>query len=201
MIFVLFFMFRDGATMANHGQSLIPLRLQNKEQLSERIHETVKGLARGLFLTSLIQGALATVGYLIVGAEGAFLLGALTAAAGLFPVVGTLGVSIPAAIFFLLKGSYPKGLFLLFWGLIVVVGIVDTLVRPYLIGKKFKLPLFAWFFSLWGGVEVWGAKGIILGPLLVAIAPSLLDIYRQRYLRQPPVAEKDITCGRLPYMT
>jgi predicted PurR-regulated permease PerM len=183
MLFALFFMFRDGKTLSRAVQNLIPLRQENKEQLTARIHDIAIGLARGLILTSLIQGLVATAGYLIVGADGAVLLGVLTALSGLVPVIGTLGIWVPASAFYFLKGSFMKGTFLLIWGSVVIVGLMDTLVRPYLVGKTLKLPLFALFLALVGGVEVWGGKGIILGPLVIAIAPVLLEIYRHRYLR------------------
>ena len=135
------------------------------------------------FLPSLIQGVLATIGYWIIGVDGAILLGALTALMGLLPLVGTFGIWVPTAVFFILKGSLGKGIFLFAWGALVIVGMTDTIIRPYLVGKKAELPLFVLFFALLGGAEVWGAKGILLGPLLAAVAPVLLKMYQQRFLR------------------
>ena len=191
MLFALFFMFHDGEKFTQYLFALMPIRSKDKEHLSARIHDTVIGIARGLFLTSLVQGVVSTIGYLIVGVHGSVLLGALTAVMGLLPVVGTFGIWVPTGIFFLIQGSYLKGTFLLLWGMFVVVGLVDTLIRPYLVGKKAQLPMYALFFALLGGVEVWGTKGIILGPLIVAIAPVLLDMYQQRYLRGFDVIEQN----------
>jgi predicted PurR-regulated permease PerM len=128
--------------------------------------------------------------YLAVGIEGAVLLGALTAFFGLVPGVGTLGIWVPAAIFLLAKGLYWRSAFVLVWGAFIVVGLIDSMLRPYLIGKRVELPLFVLFFALLGGVAVWGAKGIIIGPILVAITPVLLDIYRDRYLHGPDMRPK-----------
>jgi predicted PurR-regulated permease PerM len=69
-----------------------------------------------------------------------------------------------------------------------VVGLVDAFVRPYLVGKKAQLPSFLLFFALLGGVEVWGPIGLVLGPLIAAIAPILLDMYRQRFSREEDAA-------------
>ncbi len=111
MLFTLFFLFRDGERMWTGLQHLLPIRHEHKEELAARIRDAMTGIARGLFLTSLAQGVAATVGYLIVGTEGAVLLGALTAVAGLFPLVGTFAIWVPAGLFFLLKGLYVKGIF------------------------------------------------------------------------------------------
>ena len=183
MLVTLFFLFREGPEWYAYIHDLIPLNRTDKEHLIDKIHDTVVGVSRGWLFTSLIQGVAATLSYLVVGIEGAVLLGVLTAVLGLLPVVGTFGVWVPVGIFLLVNGSYWKGAFVLGWGAIVVVGLIDTIVRPYLVGKRAELPFLTLFFALLGGVEVWGAKGIIIGPLLVANAPILLQMYRDRYLR------------------
>jgi hypothetical protein len=114
---------------------------------------------------------------------------------------------VPVAIFLLAKGMFWKGAFVLVWGALVVVGLIDSVARPYLIGRRLELPLFVLFFALLGGVIVWGAKGIIIGPILVGIAPVLLDIYRDRYSRSPEMKPEDhavkvkIACSLLIVMS
>jgi len=189
MLFISFFMFRDGHKWLNYIATIVPLRRRETEELMSRIQIVVVSLGRGLFLTSLIQGVLSTVGYVIVGADGAVLLGTLTALMGLLPVIGTFGIWVPTGLFFILKGSYAKGVFLLLWGVLVVVGLVDVIVRPYLVGRRAHLPLFILFFALMGGAEVWGAKGLILGPLIASLAPLLLGMYRDRFSRQTSYKE------------
>jgi len=183
MLFTLFFLFRDGEKWFGYIHDLIPMNKSEKKQLITRIQDTVIGVSRGWLLTSLIQGVTATLVYLVVGLARAVLLGALTALFGLVPGVGTLVIWVPVGIYLLIKGMYWKGIFVLGCGAFMVVGLIDSVLRPYLIGKRVELPLFALFFALLGGIAVWGAKGVIIGPLLVAIAPVLLEIYRDRYLR------------------
>jgi predicted PurR-regulated permease PerM len=190
MLFTLFFLFRDGDKWFGYIHDLIPLNRSDKEHLMARIHDTVIGVSRGWLLTGLIQGVTATLGYLAVGLEGAVLYGALTAFFGLVPGVGTIGIWIPIAIFLAAKGLYWRSVFILVWGAFIIVGLIDSVVRPYLIGKRVELPLFVLFFALLGGVAVWGPKGIIIGPILVGIAPVLLEIYRDRYLRKPEMKPK-----------
>src|SRR5207237_9504509 len=96
--------------------------------------------------------------------------------------VGTFGAWAPIGLVYLFKGAVWKGVFILVWGAVVVVGAIDTLVRPYLMGRGGHIPLVFLFFALLGGIEVFGAKGIVIGPLLVEITPVLLDIYRDGLL-------------------
>jgi predicted PurR-regulated permease PerM len=184
MALTLFFVFRDGVKMSITFQSYIPLPADVKVQLAERINGTVVGILRGMFLTSLVQGLVASVGYLIIGVPAVALLGFLTALAGLIPSVGTSIVWLPLAGVYFLQDSFSKGIFLLAWGGIIV-GLVDNFLRPYFMKGNADLPFLAMFFAILGGVQVWGFKGLVLGPLLMAIAPVLLHAYRRRYLNHP----------------
>jgi len=183
MFFALFFLFRDGDRWFTYIHDLIPMNRSDKEHLMVRFRDTVIGVSRGWLLTGLLQGVTAMFIYFVVGIEGAVLLGALTAFLGLIPGVGTVAIWVPVALALLAKGMYWKSLVVLAWGALVVVGFIDFIARPYLIGKRVELPLSVLFFALLGGILVWGSKGIIIGPILVGLTPVLLDIYRERYLR------------------
>jgi predicted PurR-regulated permease PerM len=181
MLFALFFFFRDGTHFTRRFADLFPLPAHDTQGVIQKTQDIVTGVVRGWFLTSLVQGTLATLGYFIIHLNGAILLGMMTAMIGLLPVVGTIGVWVPVALFLFAKGSIGEGLFVLLWGAFIVVGLIDTWVRPYLIGQRVELPLFPLFFALLGGVEAFGIQGVVLGPWLMAITPLLLDIYHRRY--------------------
>lgn len=181
MLFTLFFCFRDGPSFLDWLTRMLPLAVRDTRLLFHKTEGIVSGVVRGWFLTSLVQGVLATIGYWIIHLEGAVLLGVLTAAIGLLPVVGTFGVWIPIVIYLFVKGMVGKAVFMLLWGALVVVALIDTWVRPYLIGQRVDLGLFALFFALLGGVEAFGIKGVILGPWLMAITPVLLEMYYAHY--------------------
>jgi predicted PurR-regulated permease PerM len=183
MIFTLFFVFRDGIKMSLVFQKYLPLHADVKAELVQNIHDTVVGILQGMFLTSFAQGLVAAIGYLIVGAPAVVLLGFLTALTGLIPSVGTALIWLPMAISYLLKDNYFEGIFLLSWG-ILVVGLIDNLLRPYLMRGKGEMPFLAMFFAILGGIHVWGFKGLVLGPLIIAIAPVLLHAYQRRFLQR-----------------
>jgi predicted PurR-regulated permease PerM len=181
MLLTLFFVFRDGDRMHDRFMSYIPLNDDLKAELSDRSHSTITGVLRGWFLTSLAQGLAAGIGYFIVGAPAAALLATLTAFTGLIPSIGTALVWLPLSIFYLSTHEIFKGVFLMVWGTLIV-GLLDNFLRPYLVHDKADLPFLALFFAILGGLDAWGFKGAILGPLLIAIAPLLLNAYRNRYL-------------------
>jgi predicted PurR-regulated permease PerM len=181
MMFTLFFIFRDGERMAHGFLSYLPLQQHLKADLSEKLHGTVIGVIRGWFLTSIIQGITAAVGYFIVGAPAVALFGVLTAITGLIPSVGTALVWLPIAVVYLMKGIMWKGVFLIVWG-ILIVGFLDNFLRPYLMKNKAEMPFLALFLAILGGIEVWGMLGIVAGPLLLAITPLFAEAYRHRFL-------------------
>jgi len=195
-LFILFFIFRDGEALLEHIDRLLPLDAASKERINVKLRLTVVGVVRGSFLIALIQGATATVGFLLVGAKAAFVLGFLTALATFIPGVGSATVLLPVTLFYLFTGSYLRAAFLFAWA-VLLVGLVDNLLRPYVVGSKADMPFFWLFFSLLGGIEVFGPLGILLGPLIVSLVPILLDIYEQRYLnRRNAGAERTAPGGR-----
>jgi len=180
-LFVLFFVFRDGEALMARLTELLPLDIKSKGEIVQKLKLTVFGVMRGTFLTALLQGACATIGFLIVQTEGAILLGVMTAFATLIPSVGTAFVWIPVALIYFLTGHIVKGIFVVAWG-ILVVGILDNIVRPYIVGSKADMPFLWLFLGILGGLEVFGLLGLLLGPIIVGIIPVLSEIYEQRYM-------------------
>lgn len=186
-IFVLFFVFRDGPAFYSRFEMYLPLREEQKEECKERGIDMISGVIRGWFLGAVIQGAVAGIGYLIVGIKSWFLLTFLTILVGILPAVGTALVWVPLGVSALMRGDTWRGVFLLVWG-VGIVSLIDNVLRPYLAGKKSDVPFLYLMLALLGGIAVWGIKGIILGPTLVAIAPVIFEIYRKRYTSpvEPP---------------
>jgi predicted PurR-regulated permease PerM len=189
MLFSLFFIFRNGPEMYRAVERHIPLRPELREQIGLQLHGTIMGVIRGWFVTAAIQGLTACVGYLIAGVPAAVLLGVLTAITGIIPSIGTALVWLPVGLSYFFQHSYGRGSFLLAWG-ILVVGLIDNFLRPYLVGSRAELPFLALFFALLGGIELWGAKGIFFGPLLMSMTPPLLAEYRRRFLPPPLMPEE-----------
>ena len=181
MAVALFFIFRDGETLYRKTENYLPLDADCKIQLREKVILTTQSILRGWFLTAFVQGLAASIGYFAVGLHGVVLLGFLTALTGLLPAVGTALVWVPVSIALWIHGRTEAAVFMLAWGTITI-SLIDAFLRPYWMGHKTQIPFIYLFFALLGGVEIWGFKGIWVGPILVGIAPILLDVYRHRFL-------------------
>jgi predicted PurR-regulated permease PerM len=128
---------------------------------------------------------------MILGVPGAVLWGAVTFITALVPVLGTFLVWAPIALYLAVTGSLAKALFLVIWGALVV-GSVDNLLYPYLVGDKLRLHTVPTFFSVLGGIGLFGPSGLILGPMALAITIALIDVWWQR-LQHGEAAEEAIS--------
>ena len=180
MVVALFFVFRDGEKMYIRFQDYLPLSDSQKTASRERICDMVTGVVRGWLLCAVAQGVLATVAYGLAGVKGWILFGCLTMLAGLLPVVGTALVWVPLALIQLTGGHVGSGIFLALWG-VFVVSLVDNFLRPYFMGHRSNIPFIFLFFALLGGLELWGLKGLLLGPILVALAPVIFEGVKNRH--------------------
>jgi len=173
----LFFAFRDGERVMRWAVSLVPMRATHKEIVAKRVYETFRAVVVGSLLTAFAQGALALIGFLIAGVRLPVLLGIATALAAMLG--SSIFVTLPVAIS-VWRESTAMGIFLLVWAL-VVVGVIDNFLKPVLIGSRAKMPFILIFFSIVGGVKLYGFLGFILGPMLVASFLSFVKIYQEEY--------------------
>jgi predicted PurR-regulated permease PerM len=173
------FMLRHWATIALRAEDIMPLRPRHTRALLEEFQRVGRTTLLGTVLTGLAQGALAAVGYWITGVPEAAFLGAATAVASLVPGVGTLLVWVPAGLFLIGSGHAAMGVLELVWASLVVVGVSDYVIRPRLVGGHGTMPALLTFAALFGGVEVFGLVGLILGPLIMSVSFAVLRIFAQ----------------------
>lgn len=154
-----------------------PLPREHMLRFGAAFAETGRGLFIGVGVTALLQGVIATIGYVVIGVPQALVLGLLTAVAALIPSFGTGLVWVPVTAALFLAGRNGAGVALLVVG--CVVSIVDNLVRPWLSRYgHLQLPTFVVLVAMLGGIGVFGAWGVLLGPLLVRLAVEALAIWR-----------------------
>lgn len=180
MVFALFFLFRDGQYFFRWAKELVPMEKKHQDQVFGQIYLTVTAVVRGVFLVAAAQAGVATVGYFIVGAPSALLLGFATMFAAIIPFVGAGVIWLPVGIYYLVQGVTWKAVFLLLWGFLAV-STVDNFLRPFIIGYRTKLPMIFLFFGILGGLKMYGPMGIFLGPLVVALLMAFIKIYREEY--------------------
>ncbi len=178
-LFVLFFLYRDYRHAVRSLRRLLPLSNEEADKMFERVGSTIAATVNGSLTVALVQAILAGVVYLLLGVPGAVLWGSVTFLMALVPVLGTFLVWSPIALWLALTGSLAKAAFLIGWGGLVV-GSVDNFLYPYLVGGKLRLHTVPTFFSVLGGISLFGPAGLILGPMAIAIAIALFDVWFRR---------------------
>ncbi len=179
MLFTLFYLFRDGDYFVEGIKGLLPVPQEEADRIVEKVQQVIEATLYGSILTALAQGGLALIIYLILGVNSPFLLGLLTALASFIPLVGTALVWLPVVVYFLFSGAYVKAVVLLAYGSLFISQI-DSLIRPYFIGGRTEIHNLFIFFSILGGLKIFGFLGVFLGPILVALTISVIEIYRTK---------------------
>ena len=179
MLFVLFFLYRDRDKALNALRSLLPLSAEETNHMGARIEGTILAIVNGSILVASVQALLAGVMYLVLGISVPVIWGCATFIVALIPIFGTVMVWGPLAVFLALSGSWVKAIILVIWG-VVVVSSIDNLLYPYLVGDRLRLHTVPTFFAILGGIQLFGPAGLILGPVAVAVALGLLDVWRIR---------------------
>ena len=172
-----FFVLRHRAELLERAERMLPLHPMHTRVVLAEFQKVGKEVFIGTMLTGLVQGFLGGVGYAIGGVPEAPLLAALTAMCSLVPAIGTLLVWVPVAVGLIATGQVATGIFELAWGALVVGVMSDYVIRPRLVGGGGHVPTLLTFISLFGGVRVFGVLGLIVGPVIAAVALALLRTY------------------------
>jgi len=176
MLYLLFFLLRDGRTLAERIREAIPLRGEQKAALFARFADVVRATVKGGILVAMAQGTLGGIAFWFLGIHAALLWAVLMAFLSLIPAIGATLVWLPVAIYFLATGAIWQGIGLILYG-VLVIGLVDNLLRPFLVGKGSKLPDYVVLISTLGGIEVFGLNGFVVGPLIAAMFMVSWEIF------------------------
>ncbi|MEL4424498.1 AI-2E family transporter [Shewanella indica] len=179
MLFVLFFFLRDNEQIITSLRHVIPLSRSQEDKILDEVEKVAKSAVLGSFLTALAQGLAGGIAMAIVGLPGLF-LGCMMAFASFIPVVGTALIWVPAALYLALTGDWGWGLFLCAWG-ILVVGSIDNFLRPILMQGSAGMSTLLIFFSLLGGLQLFGLIGLIYGPIIFAVTLVLFHLYEEEF--------------------
>ncbi|HLM01589.1 MAG TPA: AI-2E family transporter [Pyrinomonadaceae bacterium] len=178
-LFTLFYFLRDKRLIIKTIKSFVPLSQSETDKMFSRLGNTIYATIYGTFAVSLIQGILGGLMFWLLGIPAPVLWGTVMFLASLIPVLGSPVVWIPASIYLALTGDWGKALILAGWGLFVI-GSVDNLLYPILVGDTLRLHPLIIFFSVIGGLALIGAAGLVLGPVAVVVTNLLVEVWRQR---------------------
>lgn len=188
LLFVLFFIYKDGDRFQRRLLSLVTLPGGHLSELVDSVINVLHAVIFGIFLTCFVQGVLSGIGYWLAGLTSPVLLGVMTAVSALVPAVGTALIWVPAAVYLFFKAGILKGLFMLGWGLLAV-STADNLVRPIFISGRGHISFLVVVLGLFGGVVAFGFIGIILGPIILSLFLTVLEIYLKRTVPEKEGAE------------
>ena len=175
-ILVMFYLFRDGKTMVARLRELLPFMPEQRELMLTETEDLIFASVMSTAAGSLVQGLLGGLSFAAAGIGAPIFWGVMIAFASLIPAIGSALIWIPAAVTLMATGHITRGLVLLaFYG--VVIGAVDYVLRPWLISGRSEMGQLLIFISVLGGVKVFGLLGIVLGPIIVALMASLLELY------------------------
>lgn len=168
MLYVVFFLFRDGEKLTRGIGRAIPLHPQHTERLMRQFATVVRATVKGNIVVALVQGALGGLAFFVLGLPGAVLWGAVMALLSLLPAIGAVLVWGPVAAYYFFTGEILQGIGLTIWGG-VVIGLVDNLLRPILVGKDTRMPDYLVLVATLGGIVVFGLNGFVIGPVIAAV--------------------------------
>ena len=177
IIFTIYYLFRDGDAIRDALRGLLPLEAEQSHEIFARTRDVIGASVYGVLIIAVIQGALGGLAFWALGLPSALLWAVVMTFLSLIPVAGAFVVWVPAALYLALTGAYVKAALLTAWGALVV-GSADNFLRPKLVGEKTRLHELLIFFSVLGGLQVFGVLGLVLGPVVVAVTLALIDVFR-----------------------
>ncbi|TAN42463.1 MAG: AI-2E family transporter [Nitrospirae bacterium] len=177
MLFTVFFLFRDGTRLADWVRDWLPFPDEQKDRLFGQTKDLIVSTIYGGVVVALSQGILGGIAFAIFGIGAPVLWGSVMALCSFLPAIGTALVWAPASLFLFIQGAYLKALGLVLVG-VFVIGMVDNILRPLIIGSRIKMPAIIIFFAVMGGIKFFGLLGLILGPLVFTLFISIFGILR-----------------------
>lgn len=177
-LFTLYYLLRDADRILPAVQESLPLSRAQSQKIFDRTGEVITASVNGVLVIAAIQGFLGMIGFLVLGIGSALLWGVIMFILSTIPMLGAFLVWVPAALYLLVSGSWIKAILLTIWGG-GVIGMIDNVLRPRLVGKRAKLHELVIFFSVLGGLQVFGILGLFVGPVVAAIALALLQVFQE----------------------
>jgi predicted PurR-regulated permease PerM len=196
-LYLAFFLVRDGGTIVRAIRTAIPLPPDDKQELLEQFGTVLRATVKGNLVVALVQGALGGLAFWVLGVNAALLWAVLMALFSLLPAVGAGLVWGPVAIWLLATGETWQGVGLVLYG-VLVIGLVDNVLRPLLVGKDTGMPDYLVLISTVGGIAVMGINGFVIGPVIAAMFVAVWGIQTATRVRARAAAAADTTTTTTP---
>jgi predicted PurR-regulated permease PerM len=184
--YLAFFLIRDGDRIVHAMRRALPLTPAHKQELLDKFNAVIRSTVRGNMVVAGIQGALGGLAFWFLGVRGALLWAVVMAFLSLLPAIGAALVWLPVAIWLFVTGAIWQSIALAAWGTFVI-GLVDNLLRPILVGKATLMPDYVVMITTLGGMVIFGINGFVLGPVIAAMFFAVWHLYlTTRQIATPP---------------
>jgi predicted PurR-regulated permease PerM len=177
MLFALFFLLKDGPGFLSRIRDYLPFSEEDKNRLIAKVKDMIISTVYGGIVIAILQGILGGVAFYFLGIKSPVLWGSAMMIMSFLPLIGTFSIWGPASGYLFIQGDYIKGIILLLYGFLVI-SMVDNVLRPIIISGRTKMPTLAVFFSVLGGIRLFGLIGFIMGPLVLALFISVFEMFR-----------------------
>ena len=174
-VYLTFFFLRDGDKILQHCMDAFPMKNEDESYLLDQFQKTTRATIKGTVMVALAQGFLGYLTLLLIGINGALIWGAVMALLSIVPAVGTVLVWLPIALVLFLNGEIMDASLLIFSG-VFIIGMIDNLLRPILIGKETKMPDYLILLTTIGGISIFGITGFIVGPIIASLFISIWSL-------------------------
>jgi predicted PurR-regulated permease PerM len=178
LIFSIFYFIDNGKTISNKIIEIIPLEKNHKKRIVERLKQTINAVVGGNFITALMQGIAGGLIFFFLQIPSPLFWGLLMGILAFIPMIGPPIIWIPTAIYLFIQGKVTSAIILTIYCLIVI-GSIENILKPKLIAKKINLSSFATLLGVLGGLTTFGILGLFIGPIIVALLVTCVDIYQE----------------------
>jgi predicted PurR-regulated permease PerM len=176
MLYLLFFLLRDGEAIAKEVKDVLPLRPEVRDTLFQKFVIAVRATIKGILVVALVQGTLGGLMFWFLGIPAPLFWGVLMGILSLIPAAGTALVWLPVAIYFLATGALWQGAILLGYG-VLVIAMVDNVLSPFLISRDTRMPDYVVLIAILGGIALMGPNGFVVGPLVAAMFIAAWEVF------------------------
>jgi predicted PurR-regulated permease PerM len=178
VVFTMYYLFRDGDKIVAALPTVLPLKKSQSEAIIARASQVVSAGIYGVVSIAMIQGLLGGLAFWVLGIPSPILWALVMTLVCMIPIAGSFLIWLPASIYLMTTGHWTKAILLILWGTLII-STIDNFLRPRLIKNQTKLHELFVFFSVLGGISVFGLLGIVLGPVVLAITLGLLHTFSQ----------------------
>ncbi len=177
MSFSIFFFLKDGTELLKRFKDYMPFSEEQKDRLTTQMRDIIVSTIYGGVIVAILQGTIGGITYSLLGVNAPVLWGIATAVASFIPLLGAFAIWGPIAGYLFIQGAIVNGIILTIVG-VFGISLIDNILKPIIIGERTKMPVLVIFFSVLGGIKLFGLIGLIMGPFVIAVFVSVLEIFR-----------------------